>query len=99
MIRNHLAHSVREYSEEWLELGIYVDKGLLYFFDDSLARLFGHSPFVSLHEFSPRLPIVRNGSDPYPITGVKKRNPRPSTSLKETREQLIDLGYPISVER
>ena len=98
IIRNHLAHSVRDYSEEWIETGVYVDKGLLYYVDANMAEILGHSPFIALSEFSPRLPVVRSGSDPYVVTGVKKGKPRPKISLKETKVMLKDLGYPVSVE-
>lgn len=97
-IRNHLAHSIREYSEEWIEAGIYIDKGLLYCLDHDLAIILGHSPFLALNNFSPRLPVVRSGSDPYDVTGVKKRKPRPAMGLKETKAQLKELGYPVTVE-
>lgn len=98
-VRNHLAHSIRDYSEEWIEAGIYIDQGLLYYLDHDLAMIFGHSPFLALSQYSPRLPVVRSGSDPYDVTGVKKGKPRPTMSLKETKAQLEELGYPVIAEK
>lgn len=93
-IRNHLAHGVRPYSEEWLESAILVDQYLLIELDFAMISVVGGSISNHLAKLSPRLPVGKTGYDIPKLTGVKQKHPRPKLSLVTVQKQLEMLGSP-----
>lgn len=91
-IRNHLAHGVRRYSDEWLESAILVDQHLLIELDSAMATVVGGSISNHLAKLSPRLPVGKTGHDFFKLTGVKQKQPRPKISLLAAQKQLEGLG-------
>ena len=86
-IRNHLAHGIRRYEDEWTILGIEIDQRFIMSLDNVIRPLVGGSPFMDLSKLSPRLPRGKNDISPYKMLGTKKRNPRPKISLSDAVTQ------------
>lgn len=91
-IRNHLAHGVRRYPDEWLESAILVDQYLLIELDSAMATVVGGSISNHLAKLTPRLPVGKTGHDFFKLTGVKQKQPRPKLSLLAAQKQLEVLG-------
>lgn len=81
VIRNHLAHSIRSYNEEWLLCAVQVDQILLMEFDLVLEPIVGGSVAHALAELVPRLPVGRSKQDLSSLTGIRLSKPRPRASL------------------
>jgi hypothetical protein len=81
VIRNHLAHSIRSYNDEWLLCAIQVDQILLMEFDLALEPIIGGSVAHALTELVPRLPVGRSKQDLSSLTGIRLSKPRPRASL------------------
>lgn len=81
VIRNHLAHAIRSYADEWLTCAIQVDQILLMEFDRVMEPIVGGGLTHDLTKLVPRLPKGIPGQDLSKITGVKQRKPRPTVSL------------------
>jgi hypothetical protein len=81
VIRNHLAHAIRSYADEWLTCAIQVDQILLMEFDRVMEPIVGGGLTHDLTKLVPRLPKGIPGQDLSRITGVKQRKPRPTVSL------------------
>lgn len=92
IIRNHLAHGMRSYSEDWLESGIQTDQYLLVELDLAMASVVGGSIAKPLTGLMPRLPVGKTGHNIAKLTGVKQKQPRPRLSLTTTQKQLEVLG-------
>ena len=88
VIRNHISHSVRNYADEWLEVGIMIDKGFLFHLDSSVTKYFIHSPFLELSEFNPRIPRATIQIEPHALFDIKISKPRPKVSLQNTKARL-----------
>ncbi len=91
VIRNHLAHGVRSYSDEWLQCAIQIDQHLLIELDIAMTLVVGGSTANSLSKLVPRLPIGKNGQDIAKLTGVKLKKPRPRVSLLAAQNELEGL--------
>ena len=91
-IRNHLAHGVRSYSEDWLESAILIDQHLLIELDVAMAPVVGGSISNHLAMLSPRLPVGKTGHGLVKLTGVKQKQPRPKLSLVAVHERLKGLN-------
>lgn len=81
VVRNHLAHSIRSYSDEWLICAIQIDQLLLMEFDRALEPVIGGSVAHGLTELLPRLPVGRSNQDLSKLTGIRQSKPRPRASL------------------
>lgn len=91
IVRNHVAHAIRQYSDEWLACAIQVDQILLMEFDLVMEPVVGGSLFDDLKKLVPRLPKGIPGQDVPKITGVKQRNPRPTASLGSAQAEVLRL--------
>ena len=88
IIRNHISHGIRKYSDEWLLCGIKIDQELLIRMDHVLAAKIGGSVCSDLTKFNPRLPKGSKGMDLKEITDRKPRPPRPKITLIKVKEAL-----------
>ena len=91
VIRNHLAHAIRSYADEWLTCAIQVDQILLMEFDRVMEHVVGGSLAHDLTKLVPRLPKGIPGQDLPKITGVKQRKPRPTVSLGGAQAEVVRL--------
>lgn len=91
IIRNHLAHAIRSYSDEWLACAIQVDQILLMDFDLVMEPVVGGSLSDDLTKLVPRLPKGVPDQDVPEITGVKRRKPRPTVSLGGAQAEVSRL--------
>jgi len=91
IIRNHLAHAIRPYSDEWLACAIQVDQILLMDFDLVMEPVIGGSLSDDLTKLVPRLPKGIPAQDVPKITGVKQRKPRPTLSLGGAQAEVSRL--------
>lgn len=90
-IRNHLAHAIRSYADEWLACAIQVDQILLMEFDRALEPVVGGSLTHDLKKLVPRLPKGIPSQDLSKLTGVKQRKPRPAVSLVSAQLELARI--------
>lgn len=90
-IRNHLAHAIRSYADEWLACAIQVDQILLMEFDRVMEKVVGGSLSNDLTKLVPRLPKGIPEQDLPMITGVKQRKPRPTVSLGKAQVEITRL--------
>lgn len=91
IIRNHLAHAIRPYSDEWLVCAIQVDQILLMDFDLAMEPVVGGSLSDGLTKLVPRLSKGIPAQDVPKITGVKQRKPRPTVSLGGAQAEVSRL--------
>jgi hypothetical protein len=91
IIRNHLAHAIRPYSDEWLACAIQADQCLLMEFDLVMEPVVGGSLSDDLTKLVPRLPKGIPAQDVPKITGVKQRKPRPTVSLSGAQAEVSRL--------
>lgn len=91
IIRNHLSHGIRSYSDEWLTCAIQVDQALLMDFDLVMEPVVGGSLSDDLTKLAPRLPKGIPAQDIPKITGVKPRKPRPTLSLAGAQTEVSRL--------
>lgn len=85
VIRNHISHGIRKYSDDWLLCGITIDQELLIRLDQALVAKIGGSVCAYFAKFNPRLPIGTKGKDLKKITGRRPRTPRPPVSLANAK--------------
>ena len=91
VIRNHLAHAIRSYADEWLTCAIQVDQILLMEFDGVMEHVVGGSLAHDLTKLVPRLPKGIPGQDLPKISGVKQRKPRPTVSFGGAQTEVARL--------
>ena len=91
IIRNHLAHAIRPYSDRWLACAIQVDQILLMDFDLAMEPVVGGSLSDGLTKLVPRLSKGIPAQDVPKITGVKQRKPRPTVSLGGAQAEVSRL--------
>lgn len=91
VVRNHISHGIRKYTDDWLQCGITIDQELLVRLDQALLKTIGGSLCADLAKLSPRLPIGAKGSDLRTITGRNPRKLRPSNSLVKTKIAIAGL--------
>ncbi len=91
IIRNHLAHAIRSYTDKWLACAIQVDQILLMDFDLVMEPVVGGSLSDDLTKLVPRLPKGIPAQDVPKITGVKQRKPRPTVSLGGAQAEVSRL--------
>lgn len=91
VIRNHISHGIRSYSDEWLICGIKIDQMLIMNLDQCLNPFIGGSIAKGLGQLSPRLPRGKNNVDFVALTGKKARNPRPKVSLSNAESIVVGL--------
>lgn len=91
IVRNHLAHAIRSYSDEWLACAIQVDQILLMDFDLVMEPVVGGSLSDDLTKLMPRLPKGIPAQGMPKITGVKQRKPRPAVSLGGAQAEVSRL--------
>ena len=91
IVRNHLAHAIRSYSDEWLACAIQVDQILLMDFDLVMDPVVGGSLSDDLTKLVPRLPKGIPAQDVPKITGVKQRKPRPTVTLSGAQAEVSRL--------
>jgi hypothetical protein len=90
-IRNHLAHAIRSYADEWLACAIQVDQILIMDFDLVMEPVIGGSLSDDLTKLVPRLPKGIPSQDLPKITGVKERKPRPTVLLGGAQVEVLRL--------
>jgi len=81
LIRNHLAHGVRRYAQEWVDCAISIDQILLMELELSMVPVVGGSVAHSLKDLVPRLPVGKSGRDLAGLMGVKSKTARPVIAL------------------
>ena len=91
VIRNHISHGIRGYSEEWLICGIKIDQMLIMHLDKSLSPFVNGSIAKGLAQLSPRLPRGKNNVDFVALTGKKTKIPRPKVSLSNAELIVTEL--------
>jgi hypothetical protein len=91
VIRNHLAHAIRSYADEWLTCAMQVDQILLMEFDLVMEQVVGGSLAHDLTKLVPRLPKGIPAQDLPKITGAKQRKPRPTVSLDGAQTEVARL--------
>lgn len=91
VVRNHLAHSIRSYSDDWLLCGIQIDQLLLMELDLALRSVVGGSVAHALTELAPRLPVGKSKQDLSRLTGIKPSKPRPRASLVGVQAEVTRL--------
>lgn len=92
VVRNHISHGIRKYTDDWLQCGITIDQKLLVRLDHALLKTIGGSLCADLTKLSPRLPKGAKGGDLRAITGHTSRKPRPSISLEKTKIAIAGLA-------
>lgn len=90
-IRNHLAHALRKYSDEWLETALAIDRLFMIRLDAAISPVIGGSPFVDLRQLSPRLARGDQKLTPESVLAIRARQPRPKIPLDEARTRLQGL--------
>lgn len=91
VIRNHISHGIRGYSDEWLICGIKIDQMLIMNLDQCLFPFVGGSIAKGLGQLAPRLPRGRSKVDFVALTGKKPKNPRPKVSLSNAESIVAGL--------
>lgn len=87
-IRNHIAHGMRRYSDEWINPAIIIDRLFIIRLDEAISPSVGGSPFASLVSLSPRLPRGESLVDPIVILNAKGRKPQPKIPLTNVIKQV-----------
>ena len=85
VLRNHISHGIRKYTDDWLECGITIDQELLIRMDQELSVIIGGSISDDLAKLNPRLPIGSKGINLKTITSRNPRASRPKISLGNTK--------------
>ncbi|WP_429231102.1 hypothetical protein [Aeromonas veronii] len=90
IIRNHIAHGIRTYHDEWLLNAIRWDMALLYTLAYLFTPIIGGSPFSELDKIHPRLPKGRNEVKIAEVLGEKagKTKVKPKMSLVSSAKDL-----------
>lgn len=91
VVRNHISHGIRKYTDDWLQCGVIIDQELLVRLNYALLKTIGGSICADLAKLSPRLPVGAKGSDLRTITNRKLRNPKPSISLVNAKNTIEGL--------
>lgn len=91
VIRNHISHGIRSYSDEWLICGIKIDQMLIMNLDQCLYPFVGGSIAKGLGQLSPRLPRGKNNVNFVVLTGKKTKKPRPKVSLSNAESIVAGL--------
>lgn len=90
-IRNHLAHALRKYGDEWLDAALAIDRLFMIRLDAAISPVIGGSPFVDLRQLSPRLARGDQGLTPEAVLAIRVRQRRPKIPLDEARTRLQGL--------
>ena len=85
VLRNHISHGIRKYTDDWLECGITIDQELLIRLDQALSVIIGGSISDDLAKLNPRLPIGSKGINLKTITSRNPGKSRPKISLGNTK--------------
>jgi hypothetical protein len=96
VLRNHISHGIRKYTDDWLECGITIDQELLIRLDQELSVIIGGSISDHLTRLNPRLPIGSKGINLKTITSINPRKPKPKISLVNTKIAIQGLTPRIS---
>lgn len=88
VIRNHISHGIRSYSDECLICGMKINQKLIVDLDDALAPFIGGSIAKGLDQLSPRLPRGRAAQDMKVLTGRKLSKPKPKVSLTDASSKI-----------
>ena len=101
IIRNHVMHGVRSYSDEWLHLAICIDQAMIMALDVAMVPVLGGRLSGRLNSFSPRLLRGTTGVNLIDLTGKKQpKHPRPRVALAVAHERCaaikLFLAAPIS---
>lgn len=92
IIRNHLTHGMRRYSDAWLTCGVRIDQGLMVELDAAIASYIGGSPAGNLRLLGPRLPLGTAGANIHNLLGKKRGQVKPKASLQSAQARLKPLG-------
>lgn len=87
-IRNHLAHALRKYSDEWLDTALATDRLFMMQLDKAIKPVIGGTPFAHLKYLSPRLSRGDISVTPEKVLNIKKNPPRPIISLTDAKARL-----------
>lgn len=87
-IRNHLAHALQNYSDEWLDTALAIDRLFIMRLDKAIRPIIGGTPFAHLKNLSLTLPRGQKHIDPRMVLNVRKRNRRPRMPLTEAKTRL-----------
>ena len=90
-IRNHLAHGLRKYSDDWLDTALAIDRLFLMMLDKAIRPIIGGTPFSHLKYLSPRLPQGESSVMPEKILRAKAKPPRPGITLTNAKTRLDRL--------
>lgn len=90
-IRNHLAHALQIYSDEWLDTALAIDRLFLMRLDKAIRPIIGGTPFAHLKNLSPTLPRGQKHIDPWKVLNMNKKNRRPRMSLTDAKTRLERL--------
>ncbi len=85
VLRNHISHGIRKYTDDWLECGITIDQELLIRLDQALSVIIGGSISDDLAKLNPRLPTGSKGINLKTITSRNPGKSRPKISLGNTK--------------
>lgn len=90
-IRNHLAHGVRKYDDDWYDHAIAIDRLFMIRLNAAINPEIGGSPFAHLKHLSPKLPRGESSNDPDGVLGLKMRGSRPRISLSDAKARMGQL--------
>lgn len=90
-IRNHLAHALRKYNDEWLDAALAIDRLFMIRLDAAISPVIGGSPFVDLRQLSPRLSRGDLNVTPEDVLAIPVRQPRPKIPLDNAKSRLQGL--------
>lgn len=90
-IRNHLAHALRKYDDEWLDAAFAVDRLFMMKIEKAINPVIGGTPFAHLKNLSPPLPRGSKDNDVDTVLGIRTRSPRPRIGLADARIRVENL--------
>ncbi len=91
-IRNHFAHSVRQYDAAAIEVAITIDAALLVELGNEMHTRVGGSLYGDLTDLSPRLPRGQNKIDAKIVLGVRPRKySQPKMSLSAAKNKVVAI--------
>lgn len=90
-IRNHLAHALRKYKDDWLDVALSVDRLFMMRLDEAINPVIGGTPFADLRLLSPRLSRGDANVTPESVLAIRSANPRPKILLDDARTRLTNI--------
>ena len=91
-LRNHLAHGMRTYGSDWLQLAVQIDQAFMMKFCEELEPHVGGRLGNDLRKLQPRLGLGKIGVDIAKLLGRKSGKPRPAVSLQTASARFVILG-------